>query len=246
MKAADERLRLLEWDTAFFGRRIAALTAPPRDEADLAQTIDRARAAGIECIYVLSDVGEQAAIGALSRRGARLVDVRMTFDRATRAEKPPSEHPSVRRARPEDVPALRELARASHGSSRFYADGRFPRELCDEMFAKWIENSCGGWAEVVRVADFDGFVAGYSTGHVRPNASSEIGLVAVDPRAQGQGLGARLVASTISDLRALGITAVSVVTQGRNIAAQRLYQSQGFRTQRVQTWHHMWMDELRP
>ena len=32
----------------------------------------------------------------------------------------------------------------------------------------------------------------------------------------------------------------SVVTQGRNVAAQRLYQSAGFRTAAVQLWHHCW------
>jgi hypothetical protein len=37
---------------------------------------------------------------------------------------------------------------------------------------------------------------------------------------------------------------VTVVTQGRNLPAQRLYQSRGFRTQRLQVWHHLWLDEI--
>jgi len=238
-------LRLLDWDTAFFGRRIAVLSAPPLDDDDLARSIREAKTLGVECVYALSGVEGQAAIQALSRAGARLVDVRITFERGLvdlGATLPDS---AIRAAEPRDLAELRALAAASHESSRFYADQRFPRDLCHELFATWIEKSCGGWAQVVRVAIVDGAVRGYATGHVRENGRGEIGLVAVDPRSQGRGLGRLLVQATLGALRDFGLSNATVVTQGRNIGAQRLYQADGFRTQRVQTWHHLWIDEVR-
>lgn len=244
MTDSAHELRLLDWDSAFFGRKIAALTKQASDEDGFEWVVEAARAQGVECVYVLSDENDHAAIRALNALGARLVDMRLTFERALT----PSDAPAaldIRNARPEDVPALRALAGSSHGTSRFYVDGRFPRERCDEMFAQWIENSCNGWADVVRVAEFEGRVAGYATGHAREKSRGEIGLVAVDPRAQGHGLGTRLVATMLSDLHGLGLANATVVTQGRNITAQRLYQNRGFRPSRVQTWHHMWLDETR-
>jgi dTDP-4-amino-4,6-dideoxy-D-galactose acyltransferase len=246
MTSPAPTLRVLDWDSLFFGRRIATLLGAPRGPDDLAAVVEAANAQGVECVYVLSDLEDLAAVQALESAGARLVDVRMTFERGLAALAELDARAGIRPARPEDVPALRALAATSHGSSRFYADGRFPRELCDEMFATWIERSCGGWAETVQVADVDGLVCGYTTGHVRENGRGEIGLVAVDARAQGHGLGAKLVTATLRVLRERGATNATVVTQGRNIAAQRLYQAQGFRTQRVQTWHHLWLDEARP
>jgi ribosomal protein S18 acetylase RimI-like enzyme len=80
---------------------------------------------------------------------------------------------------------------------------------------------------------------------VRENGRGEIGLVAVDERARGRGVGRELVAAVLSDLRARGLSRASVVTQGMNVGAQRLYQSLGFRTRQLQTWHHLWLDELR-
>lgn len=245
MMAAASTLRLLDWDSAFFGRRIATLIVPPRDTADLSDTVHAARRMGVECVYVLSDVEDQAAIRALSEIGARLVDVRLTFERGLADLAPRTSETATRAAREADVPALRELAAASHDSSRFYADGRFPRERCEELFATWIAKSFAGWAEVVRVADVEGEMRGYTTGHAREDGRGEIGLVAVDPRAQGVGLGTKLVVSALHALRDLGLSRATVVTQGRNIGAQRLYQGQGFRTQRVQTWHHLWLDEVR-
>jgi ribosomal protein S18 acetylase RimI-like enzyme len=39
---------------------------------------------------------------------------------------------------------------------------------------------------------------------------------------------------------AQGLQRAQVVTQGRNIAAQRLYQKCGFRTGEIALWYHRW------
>jgi RimJ/RimL family protein N-acetyltransferase len=40
-----------------------------------------------------------------------------------------------------------------------------------------------------------------------------------------------------------GMDSMEVVTQGRNVAAQRLYQKCGFATKEVQLWYHHWFGE---
>ena len=245
MTAGPTTLRLLDWDSSFFGRRIAVMSEAPRSADDVARCVREATELGIECVYTLSNVDSQAGIEALSRAGARLVDVRLTFERGLADLGTLELDGLVRDAEPRDLKALRDLAAKSHESSRFFVDGRFEKDRCAELFATWIEKSCSGWAQVVRVAIVDENVRGYTTGHVRENGRGEIGLVAIDPRAQGRGLGRALVRSTLGALRDQGLSSVTVATQGRNIGAQRLYQAQGFRTQRVQTWHHLWMDEVR-
>jgi dTDP-4-amino-4,6-dideoxy-D-galactose acyltransferase len=245
MSAPAEPLRFLEWDTDFFGVRIAALSRAPAGDEDVRAAMEAARAARIACVYALCDVENRAGVRALGSAGARLVDVRVTFDADLRTLVMPAAATRARAALPGDVPALRALAATSHGASRFYADGRFPRERCDELFATWIEKSCAGWADVVRVAGDGARIDGYTTGHARVEGRGEIGLVAVDERARGRGLGAELVSDVLSDFRRRGLSRATVVTQGMNVAAQRLYQSLGFRTLRLQTWHHLWLDELR-
>jgi dTDP-4-amino-4,6-dideoxy-D-galactose acyltransferase len=246
-------VRLLEWDTSFFGRRIGSISGAGIDAASLTEALNDAREQNVECLYALSPVDDMEAIRALSTAGGRLVDVRMTFERPLEpgpaVPEPGSARGSpgavaLRPSQPSDVPALRALASHSHGSSRFYADGRFPAQRCDELFATWIEKSCSGWADLVLVAEVDGAPRGYVTGHARENNRAEIGLVAVDPLAQGHGAGSRLVEAALAAFRARGLTHSTVVTQGRNLPAQRLYQSRGFRTQRLQVWHHLWLDEI--
>jgi GNAT superfamily N-acetyltransferase len=65
-------------------------------------------------------------------------------------------------------------------------------------------------------------------------------LMAVAEKAHGQGFGHDLVKASLWWFANQGATRVRVATQGRNIAAQRLYQACGFRTCAVHLWYHWW------
>lgn len=240
--ASTPECRLLEWDTKFFGRRIASLRPGPLTETGLARVVEWCRAQGIDCLYALSDSSDAGGIRLLEDAGARVVDVRMTFDRSL-LDPPVPAAGTARGSRETDIPALRELAAVSHKNSRFWADEHFPRAHCAELYATWIEKSCRGWADHVFVADLEGRPAGYLSCHVREGRRGEIGIVAVAPFAQGRGLGGTLLDSGLAWFAEHGCERVTVVTQGRNAAAQRLYQSRGFLTATVQVWHHLWFTE---
>jgi len=235
-------VRFLEWDSEFFGVRIASMAPAKLDDQSLLGVVDWARTEKIACLYALSDADDIATLRRLESAGARLVDIRMTFERRLDGPTPAHGADAIRTARESDIAALRKLAAASHTASRFFADGGFERARCEELYATWIEKSCRGWADRVLVAELDGRLAGYVSCHVREGSRGEIGLVAVAPEAQGRGLGAQLVDSAVEWLAERELSRVTVVTQGSNAGAQRLYQSRGFRTSIVQLWHHLWFD----
>lgn len=237
--------RFLEWDTEFFGVRIASLHARDSSPGALREALDWCRKESIACLYLRSDADDTGTLRVAGELGFRFVDVRMTFDRDLATTQTPSVHESIRSARPDDVSTLRAIAAYNHANTRFYADGRFARERCDELYATWIEKSVGGWAERVLVADLGQGPIGYLSIHLRSATTGEIGLIGLAREAQGQGLGRQLVESALAWMRHKGRTRSTVVTQGRNIAAQRLYQSCGFRTRAMELWHHRWLDEPR-
>jgi dTDP-4-amino-4,6-dideoxy-D-galactose acyltransferase len=239
--ATSQPARFLEWDSTFFARRIAAVINAPMNAADVPAMLEWCRADRIECLYVLTDAEDVPTLHALEDAGGRNVDVRLTFD-CKPTDKLHAPSPKVRPHRESDVGPLRAIASASHVNSRFYADGHFPLARCNELYATWVEKSCRGWADQVFVAEVDGQPAGYLSCHVRSGGRGEIGIVGVAPHAQGHGLGRDLVATALSWFAEREIGRVTVVTQGRNIVAQRLYQTMGFRTAQVQLWHHLWFD----
>jgi dTDP-4-amino-4,6-dideoxy-D-galactose acyltransferase len=164
------------------------------------------------------------------------VDVRVEFERPTAPE-----HAAVRQHRDDDVDALGAIARESHTDTRFYADPGFPNDRCDDLYDVWIRRSCEGWAQVVLVPDEIGSPAAYITVHADDALRrGSIGLVAVASHARGRSLGATLVRGAVAWSHARGLQSISVVTQGRNVAAQRVFQQCGFRTAAVGLWFHKW------
>jgi dTDP-4-amino-4,6-dideoxy-D-galactose acyltransferase len=205
---------------------------------------------GVECLYLLADAADPLTATLAEESGFRLVDVRVTLERrgggtATPPRgDPPMTAIRVRPATAADLPALRGLAAASHRDSRFYHDPHFDRGRCDELYATWIENSCADPAGIVMVAEIAGagMVAGYVTAALAPGGGGEgrIGLFAVGAAAQGQGVGGRLIAAACDWFAVRGADPVSVVTQGRNVRAQRIYQRFGMLTRSVELWFHRW------
>jgi dTDP-4-amino-4,6-dideoxy-D-galactose acyltransferase len=238
---ATQPARFLEWDSTFFARRIGAVINVPLSAEKVVDVVGWCRGERIECLYVLTDAEAVPTLHAVEDAGGRLVDVRLTLDLAL-SETPARPASTVRPHRASDVQALRTIAAASHGNSRFYADSHFPRARCNELYATWIEKSCRGWADQVFVAEVDGQPSGYLSCHVREGGRGEIGIVGVAGRAQGHGVGRDLVETAIHWLAGRGLQRATVVTQGRNIVAQRLYQTLGFRTAAVQVWHHLWFE----
>lgn len=229
--------RYLAWDSDFFGRRIGRIL-PPRLTADeMVRALDWAAAEGVEGLYLLADASHRETIRLAEDHGFRFMDLRVLFERATPGPAPAD--PAIRPWEARDLPALRAIARVSYHDSRFYFDEQFPDALCDALYETWIEKSCHGYAEQVLVAEQDGAAAGYITCHLRDGVG-EIGLVGVAAVAQGHGLGRGLVLAALDWFARQGVARVTVVTQGRNIVAQRLYQRGGFAVRSVEIWYHRW------
>lgn len=233
--------KVLPWDSEFFGRRIGQFVAPDlgspagRDEA-----LTWARREGLECVYYLTDLADTAGLQGAQALGGLLTDIRVTLDRPiapTPAEEPPA---LIRPAGESDLPTLRALAAGQHRQTRFYADPHFPRERCDELYARWIERDVRDADGVVFVPDAGGTACGYLSCRPGPEGVGSIGLLGVSPEARGKGMASALITRALGWLRDRGAVRVTVVTQGNNITAQRAYQKAGFRTAAVGCWFHLW------
>jgi dTDP-4-amino-4,6-dideoxy-D-galactose acyltransferase len=194
----------------------------------------------IDCLYFLAAADDSRTIRLAEQNAFDFVDIRTTFERSL--GELPEESSGIRPVRPDDLPQLKRISGQSFSDSRFYYDRHFGRPSCDELYAAWIERSCQGYADCVLVEDLNGKAAGYVTCRLDPSKAGSIGLIAVDPEAQGRGVGQRLVVSALHYFRNNRMTNGTVVTQGRNIKSQRLYQRCGFRTQSIGLWYHRWSD----
>jgi len=245
MAVNPEPCSILEWDSAFFGVTIARVNANRLEVDTAAQIMDWCRDNKVRCLYFLADSNHVESLRLAEKKGFYLTDIRVTYEHSMRgigdSHEPDSD---IRLAVAEDLPVLRAMTDSSYRDSRFYYDGHFSQEDCDRLYEIWIEKSLSGFAQAVLVAGKPGQPEGFVTCNTSiPESIGKIGLVGVDANTRGRGVGKALVLESLFWFAAQGMTSVQVATQGRNIAAQRLYQKCGFLTREVRFWYHRWFGE---
>jgi ribosomal protein S18 acetylase RimI-like enzyme len=73
-----------------------------------------------------------------------------------------------------------------------------------------------------------------------PARLGSIGLIAVDERRRGAGIGVLLARAAVDWCTAHGAETMSVVTQVRNTQALRTFERVGFVVHEVGLWFHKW------
>ncbi len=226
----------LQWDSAFFGFPVARLDLtgelPPPSTLRAAVA-----AAGNRLCYVLTHdtAGDAVAVA----MGGLLAD------RRTELRRPLSPHARGGSddgdiATHADLPQLRALALQSAQFSRFRTDPRMPPDAWVRLYERWADNSLAGtMADAVLVARINNMVVGMSSVGCRDGIGT-IGLLAVDEAARGRGLGMALLERSAAWFADRDCTDASVVTQGDNLAALRLYERAGYHIADVTNVYHFW------
>ena len=228
---------LLDWDTEFWGVPIGRVEGDALDPGRLGAVDEWADENAIACLYFLAGSADAPTAHSAEAGGFRLMDLRVELGRPAAGDDLLAD---LRDARPGDADALRAIARASHGVTRFYADPNFPDERCDDLYDTWISQSLEGWADGVLVAEVDGRPAGYVSCHLDETGAGSIGLIAVDAHVRGAGLGVALSRGAVAWCRDRGAERMSVATQARNAAALKTFQRAGFLVESIGLWFHKW------
>lgn len=237
---------ILEWDTKFFGFRIAKVDVKDLTE-ETSVSIDRwCEENRIRCLYFLTDINNQESIIMAGVNDYLMVDVRLTYELENALYPSNSvtgveNHFSHRDAALDDVSELEEIAACSFSATRFYSDPHFSDKQSSSLYETWIKKSVKGYSDKVLIASVDEHIAGFITCDLdESDNTGKIGLVAVAPEFRGQKVGERLVNHACDWFIRNRASRIQVVTQGRNIAAQRLYQKCGFLIRVSQFWFHKW------
>ena len=241
-----DRCRVLDWDSEFFGIRIARLDGDRLCPDEVEKANRWCAAERIDCLYFLADSRCPDTVATAEGNGFGLKDLRITYEwkssLGARGIQPHiGERVKVRAFSEPDLDRLIEIARVAHTDSRFFFDRRFPRERAAALYEIWIRKGCA--SDHVIVGEAETGPAGYLSCHLSSERVGSIGLAAVDARFHGQGIGRAMMEAALRWFREKGVTDLSVVTQGRNVAAHRFYQSAGFLTKSIESWYHKWFRE---
>lgn len=243
----SDMIKYLPWDSSHFGFRIARARTRRLELRSYRQLDAACRDQDIACLYFLARSEDQATVSTLQDHGFEFVDIRLTLAGLVSEipRIPASGSLSFRPGREGDLEALLPVARDSYFQSRFFVDQRFGRAKAARMYQIWLEKSfTSDFADAVTVAELAGQPVGFVTCHLgSPKGEANIALVGVAEPARGLGCARGMLGHMAMRLSERRIERLNVVTQGRNVAAQRLYQRCGMVTRSVDLWFHKWFQQ---
>lgn len=227
----------LPWDSQFFGFPIGRITG--RSSDTLAESVARADADGVRCLYYLISAGDVAALHAALRHGFSPYDIRVEFERRLDAPDPADASVALREAELDDERLIVDLAADTVSATRFTRDEHFPRDRIPLLYGEWVRRGLrsGSGRRVLLAEPAAGFVV---CGLASDESTGSIELIGVDSRFARRGIGRALARRAHAVMVEAGCERATVVTQGDNVPAQRLYQSLGYRTLAVAWWLHRW------
>jgi dTDP-4-amino-4,6-dideoxy-D-galactose acyltransferase len=245
----SESIKLLDWDTDFFGFPVAQITSNRLSCNELDYVDEFCRENKVRLLNFKCDAHHRPSVLAAEEYDFHLADVRMSYRQKLDVQSLIKPDLPVgmffRRGTKDDVAFLRYIITDLYTHSRYYFDTNFPRDRVQEFYRNWIEKAVYG--------EFDDLVWVISNSH-QPQAlcsiaygderQARIGLFGVNPSVTGQGLGGCLIRSVLATLAECDFEEISVVTQGRNYAAQRLYQRAGFLIDQIEIYYHRWFDNI--
>lgn len=238
-------INLLDFDSKIFGFPMAAINASTLTPEIIALIEKEAKENQIRFLQYLCACDDLENIHQAEAAGFHFIDIRYTLQKKLSSTDMVVNNKAgidFGLATPAHIPAIIEMSGDLYQDFRYYVDKNFPREKVDAFYHTWLSNAVHGKHDHLCYCLFiDGKPIGYCTIRFTDSQTASLGLFGITKEHQRKSLGNYLLQMTCVDLFKKGYTTVNVVTQGKNIGAQRTYQGLGFKTLSLEVWLHKWL-----
>lgn len=235
----------MDWDSDFWGFPVAYLSSRYLTENIMHRIEKAVKREEFRLIEYLCNCHDNRSVEIAERNNFHFTDIRLSFEKRIEEgfEYDLPDGITFSEAKEKDIPMLKEISKDLYQDSRYFFDENFDRNKVQRFYQLWIKRAVLGEYDDVCFCLYEkGLPLGFcSIKYNVPSKSASIGLFGLARRYQGRGLGKVLLFMVFSQLRKKNIVRIDVVTQGRNYAAQRLYQKAGFLTKATELWYHKWL-----
>jgi len=233
---------LLEWDTRFFGYKVASIRSMNLGSTEFNETVAELKNQNVKLIYCFADHEDEISNDSFGKIAGSPVDKKVTFFIKISEENDFERDPYILSYRlPHASEKLKSLALQSGLYSRFKTDLNFQNNEYEKLYLEWIEKSVEKViAEEILVYSENNDEKGLITLGLKGNEGS-IGLLAVDEKERGKSIGRKLVLAGFSYFKDKKVNIAEVVTQLDNKGACRFYESLGFQVKNIVNIYHLWI-----
>lgn len=228
-------LEKLLWDTDFFGLQIAKLSVDESHNEDEIVNLLEADTSNLDLVYIFST----KLLPTFEKK--LFSDKKLVF--CKQPEEVSLDVPiEIFQSDKHSFDELYNLVLISGSNSRFKRDPRFGRKRFEELYKRWIERSIEHNQSKVFIW-FDQSMKGFVTVDQLSSTDFQIGLIAVNPKDQKQGIAAKLIKFIENYIRTDKGNRLLVATQEVNEDAVRFYQKNQFSLLRETFIYHYWIGD---
>ena len=235
---------VLEWDSAFWGYPVSLITST-RFTSNIIYRLDLfLKKNKIRLIQYLCNCHDRKSVYLAENNNFEFKDIRITFEKflGSHSGKKVILGKTFRKAVKKDIKILKKISQSIYKDSRYYFDLNFSRKKIQVFYDEWIIKAINkSFDDECFLYCKDSIPVSYCTLRYNGNEEAIIGLFGVDRNFTGRGYGSKLINKVFNFLAMKGFKKILVVTQGRNIQAQRFYQKEGFLTNKTELWYHNWL-----
>ncbi len=237
----SDYIEILDWDTNFFGFKVAKLNLEISKSTNLKEIIFQLDKKHVRLAYYSSLKRFPEQFNLISHVDIKLVDKKVTY---MKKEIMKSDYHDSITIYDKDYPEsnMLNIAIQSGEYSRFNIDKEIGKDKYEELYKLWLINSVKKEiAKEVLVFSDNGEIRGLVTlGEKKGNA--DIGIIAVESTNRGKGIGKSLMYAAETWFVDNGYSSIQVVTQEDNLSACNLYRSCGYELEKVEYFYHFWIN----
>ncbi len=209
----NDMLQHTEWDTAFFGFKVAKLECSDLNKELLKKCIERAREKKIMCIYCLSDPENEVILKSV---GFKKFDEKIEYIFNIQEDEP-FENIKIEEVKSEDIPKIKKIAsKAFRGMTRFYRDPHFDPKKIDILYEKWVENLVNDKDSTILIIKENDNIAAFNGISIK-NGDGRIELIAVDEHYKNKGYGKLLIKQAYKFFNKINLEKKNINIEGRRI-----------------------------
>lgn len=216
----------LNWDTEFFGYAVYSINKNVLHLESALKDLFETKKASL--IYLFSK-HKSIDSETLKKYNGEFVDTKIVYKKILAKKKIDQTINPITKYRSAIIsPDLYNLALESGKYSRFKTDTRLPKKSFEKMYKSWLVNSINrSIADEIFICSQETNILGFVTVSKKKDYG-EIGLIAVDSRHTGLGIGKSLLKAVENYLIENEIFELFVPTQEINSKACRFYENNGF------------------
>ena len=235
---------ILKWDSSFWGYPVTLITSRKLTENIIFRINKFVKKNDIRLIQYLCNCHDRNSVNLAEKNNFQFKDIRLTFEKELNSMKEARINldKNLKVAKDKDIKQIYKISDTIYKDSRYYFDQNFDEKKVQEFYNLWLFKAVRSlFDNLCLIYCRNNKAVSYCTLRYINNQEAVIGLFGVSKTLIGKGVGKCLISKVFSYLITRGYKKVTVVTQGRNLYAQRFYQKAGFITKNTELWYHKWI-----